>query len=93
MEKLKEKLRQEIYTELNAEVNTVKEIPKEETRISAVRPNCKMTVCEDPKTGEIKLTYGKGCPTGFIERVAGKIATRGIAFESGTLDEEEIGKE
>lgn len=42
--------------------------------------NCTMKVCEDPITGDIVMTYGKGCPKGYVERVAGKIATKGVRF-------------
>jgi len=46
----------------------------------AVRPSCKMKVCENEKTGEIEIVYGKGCPKGYIEKIAGKIAVRGMRF-------------
>ena len=46
----------------------------------AVRPSCKMKVCENEQTGEIEIVYGKGCPKGYIEKIAGKIAVRGMRF-------------
>ena len=65
---------------------TVEDTKADEGTIVAVRPLCKMKVCEDPDTGEIKVVFAKGCPKGYIERVAGKIATSGVAFEEERED-------
>lgn len=62
---------------------------KHEEDVAAVRPVCKMKVCEDPETGQIKVVYQKGCPKGYIERIAGSVATRGIAFEQAKEEEKE----
>jgi len=53
-----------------------------ERAVDAVRPQCKMRVCEDPSTGQVKLVYQEGCPKGYIERIASSIATRGVSFGS-----------
>lgn len=56
----------------------------------AVRPHCKMMVCENEKTGEIEIVYSKGCPKGYIEKIAGKIAVKGMRFRSENENEESI---
>lgn len=52
----------------------------EESEDLAVRPHCKMRVCENEKTGEIEIVYAKGCQKGYIERIAGRIAVKGMRF-------------
>jgi hypothetical protein len=61
----------------------------EEEEIMAVRPKCRMRVCENPKTGEIEILYSPNCPKGYIERYAGKIATKGVVFAKDTEEEKE----
>lgn len=41
---------------------------------------CKMRMCENLETGDMDFVFGKGCPKGTIERLAGKIATRTLHF-------------
>jgi len=72
-------------TEKKTETFTV---PPEKVTLNAteseslnVIPHCKMTVCEDPVTGDIVLAYEKGCPKGYIEKVAGKIAVKGLRLQ------------
>jgi hypothetical protein len=65
---------------------TVVKEKKEESEEIAVKPHCKMLVCENEETGEIEVTYGKGCPKGYIEKIAGKIAVKGIHFKQEKED-------
>jgi hypothetical protein len=53
----------------------------------AVRPHCKMKVCEDEETGEIIIVYNKNCPKGYIEKIAGKVALKGVRFSKEKDDE------
>jgi len=66
--------------EKKKEDKKVKKEEAEEKPDIAVRPQCKMRVCENEKTGEIEVVYGKGCPKGMIEKIAGRVATRGLRF-------------
>lgn len=52
----------------------------------AVRPHCKMRLCENKETGEIEVVYAEGCPKGYIEKIAGKVATRGLRFSPEKTD-------
>jgi hypothetical protein len=40
--------------------------------------SCKMRVCYNPETGNIELVYGKKCPAEYIEKIAGKIYSKGV---------------
>jgi hypothetical protein len=52
---------------------------------SEEHPKCSARLCEHPITGELFIVRGKGCPPGYLERIAGKIATKGLKF----VDEED----
>jgi len=41
---------------------------------------CKLTMCEDPKTGKVIVKGTKGCPKGYIEKVKQKVIQEGIWF-------------
>jgi len=41
---------------------------------------CKMRVCLNPESGEFQIVYGKGCPKGWIEKIAGQVHMRGLRF-------------
>lgn len=43
-------------------------------------PKCELEMCEDPVTGEIIVKYGEHCPPGYVERLAGKVAIKGVQF-------------
>jgi len=45
---------------------------------------CKLTMCEDPKTGKIVVKGSKGCPKGYIEKVKQKVIQEGIYFPEGS---------
>jgi hypothetical protein len=49
--------------------------------------SCNMRVCYNPTTGKIELVYGKKCPAEYIEKIAGKIFTKGMDL---TEDKEDV---
>jgi hypothetical protein len=57
-----------------------KENEKEAGELTGVRPHCDMKVYEDPHTGELVITYSKDCSKEYVERIAGRIATKGVRF-------------
>lgn len=87
-EEKEKKKEEEEEVDLNKQIQEteqkLKELKKKKTEDTkediAVRPHCKMTVCENEKTGEIEIVYGKNCPKGYIEKIAGRVATRGMRF-------------
>lgn len=53
------------------------------------KTKCKLRICENVQTGELDFVYGKGCPKGTIEQLAGKIATKVIRFVKEKTDDED----
>lgn len=53
------------------------------------KPVCTMTVCENEVTGEVVVTYS-GCPPGYVERIAGKVATKGVQFVKGAGNDSSV---
>lgn len=51
--------------------------------------SCKMMLCEDQGTGELFVTYDAKCPTGYVEKIAGRVSTRGMHFRPATKKEQE----
>ena len=56
---------------------------------SGKRPiqGCKMILCEDPLTGNIRL-FSVECPKGYVERVRSKAREKGIRFSSDPFPED-----
>lgn len=38
---------------------------------------CKLTICEDPETGEIVVKPDGGCPRGYVEKIRDKVQAAG----------------
>jgi len=48
---------------------------------------CKMILCEDPITGNIRL-FSVECPKGYVERMRSKAREKGIRFSSDPFPED-----
>jgi len=46
---------------------------------------CKAVLCEDPKTGKLRLRFGK-CNAGERRRLVGKVASEGLFVVGGDDD-------
>jgi hypothetical protein len=73
----------------DVESETMEEAQEEAVDTIVVKPHCRMLVYENEETGEIEMVYGKGCKEGYIEKIAGKIAIKGIRFRPEKEEEKE----
>jgi len=46
---------------------------------------CKLTMCEDPKTGKVIVKGGKSCPPGYVEKVRQRVIKEGVYFRAEDL--------
>ncbi|MBC8458977.1 MAG: hypothetical protein H8D67_13365 [Deltaproteobacteria bacterium] len=50
---------------------------------------CKMILCEDPLTGDIRL-FPVECPTGYVERIKAQMREKGVRFSSKPFPEDAV---
>jgi hypothetical protein len=72
--------------EIEPLTNTTKSVGKKDKKPVE---GCKMILCEDPLTGDIRL-FPVECPTGYIERIKSKMREKGVRFSSKPLPEDMV---
>lgn len=86
---IKEKTKKQRFRLRKLETENEEDIAFEVVDKKTGKVQCRMRMCENPLSGDIDFVFGKGCPLGTVEKVAGKIATRTLRFISEKEHDEE----